>query len=111
LQQRNQVPTRLHAATYSAVTHYLQAVQAAGTTDADKVAAKMREMPVNDPIFPGARVREDGRVMMDFFMFQVKSPAESRYPHDDYKMLERIPAAQVFRPLEKSQCPYIHVNQ
>jgi branched-chain amino acid transport system substrate-binding protein len=111
MQRRNQVPTRLHAATYSAVMHYLQAVQAAGTTDADKVAAKMQETPVDDPIFPGAHVREDGRVMMDFFMFQVKSPADSKYPHDDYKLLDRIPAAQVFRPLAKSQCPYIHAKQ
>jgi branched-chain amino acid transport system substrate-binding protein len=111
LQKRNQIPTRLHAATYSAVMHYLRAVQAVGTTDAEAVAAKMRAMPVDDPIFPGARVREDGRVMMDFFLFQVKSPAESKYPHDDYKILSRIPAEQVFRPLDRSQCPYVHAKQ
>jgi branched-chain amino acid transport system substrate-binding protein len=110
MQKRDQIPTRLHAATYSAVMHYLHAVRAAGTTDAEQVAAKMRALPVDDPIFPGARVREDGRVMMDFFLFQVKSPAESKYPHDDYKILTKIPAEQVFRPLSQSQCPYVHAK-
>ena len=98
----------LQAGDYSAVTHYLKAVQAAGTDEAKAVAAKMREMPVNDFMTDNARIREDGRVMRNAYLVQVKSPAESKGPWDFYKILATIPPEQSIRPLDQGECPYLH---
>lgn len=100
-------PSRTQVSTYSAVLHYLRAVEAAGTTDGRVVMAKMKEMPVDDVWFRGATVREDGRVMVDMFLVQVKSPAESEGPFDLLKVLERVPAEQAFQSLENSECPLV----
>lgn len=100
-------PSRTQVATYSAVLHYLQAVEAAGTTDGKVVMAKMKEMPVDDIWFKGAKVREDGRVMIDMYLVQVKSPGESKYPFDYLKVLQKVPAEQAFLPLDKSECPLV----
>ena len=99
--------TMLQAGDYSAVTHYLKAVKAAGTDEAKAVAAKMREMPVDDFMSKNVKVREDGRVMRDMYLVQVKSPAESRSPWDVYKVLAEIPDGEAFRPLEKGGCPFV----
>ena len=97
-------PTEAQAMNYSAVTHYLKAVAAAGTTDTAAVVAKMREMPVNDLFTHDARIRADGRLMRDVNLAQVKKPSEVKEAWDDYTILQRIPAAQVFRPVEESEC-------
>ena len=100
------MPTQVHAGTYSAVTHYLKAVKAAGTTDAEAVMRKMREIPVDDMAFKG-RIREDGQMMHDMYLVQVKTPAESKRDWDFYKILKTIPAEQAFTPPAESKCPLL----
>jgi len=97
----------LQAGDYSAVTHYLKAVQAAGTDEAKAVAAKMRELPINDFMTENGHIREDGRVMRNAYLVQVKSPSESTGPWDFYKILATIPPEQSIRPLDQGDCPYL----
>ena len=80
---------------------------AAGTDDGPKVVAKMRELPINDFMTKNGKLREDGRVMRDMYLFQVKTPAESKYQYDYYKQLATIPAEQAYRPLSESACPLV----
>jgi branched-chain amino acid transport system substrate-binding protein len=104
------VPTMIHAGTYGAVTHYLKAVRAAGTDDADAVMAKMKETPVNDFMTKNGIIRPDGRLVRDMYLFQVKTPAESKGQFDYYKRLATIPGNEAFRPLEAGQCPLVKKN-
>jgi branched-chain amino acid transport system substrate-binding protein len=97
------MPSQVHAGTYSAVLHYLKAVKAAGSTDADAVMAKMREVPVDDFAFKG-HIRADGQMMHDMYLVQVKTPEESKRPWDYYKVLKTIPAEQAFTPVAESKC-------
>ena len=99
------MPTMVQAGVYGAVTHYLKAVQAAHTDHADAVMAKMREMPINDFMTQNGRLRIDGRVLRDMYLFEVKTPAESHYPWDYLKLLQTIPANEAFRPLNEGGCP------
>src|SRR5579871_846244 len=85
-------PGLLHAANYCAANHWLKAVKAAGTTDAEAVVAKMKATPVNDMYNDNVQVREDGRVMHVMHLWEVKSPAESKYPYDYCKEVVSIPA-------------------
>jgi len=101
-------PTYIQAGIYSEVAHYLKAIQAAGTDDTDKVAAQMRKMKINDFMTKDGWIREDGRVMRDMYLEEVKSPAESKYPFDYFKILATIPAEQAFRPLKDGGCPLVH---
>ena len=101
------MPTMIHGGTYSAVTHYLKAVQAVGGKDSDRVMAQMRKTRVNDLVWKNAYIREDGRMVHDMYFVEVKSPAESRYPWDYYKILTVIPAEQAFQPLSESECPLV----
>jgi branched-chain amino acid transport system substrate-binding protein len=100
-------PTSPQAGIYGAVTHYLRAMAAAGTEDGAKVVAQMRAMPINDFMTKNGRVREDGRVMRDMYLFEVKKPAESKYPFDYYKQLAAVPGDQAFRPASESECPLL----
>ena len=100
-------PTMTQAGVYSAVSHYLKAVAAAGTTDGPAVAAKMREMPISDFMSANFRIRADGRVLRDFYLFEVKSPAESKGPWDYYKLIRTIPANEAVRPESEGGCPLI----
>jgi branched-chain amino acid transport system substrate-binding protein len=99
-------PSMIHAGTYGGTLHYLKAVAAAGTTDATKVVAKMKEMPVDDFYTKGS-VREDGRVMRPYYLLQVKKPADSKYPFDYMKLLATVPAEEAARPLSESACPTV----
>jgi branched-chain amino acid transport system substrate-binding protein len=99
-------PTMVQAGVYSAVTHYLKAVQAAGTDDADAVMAKMREMPVNDFFAKNGRIGPDGLHRHDMYLVQVKTPEESKYPWDYYKIVKVIPAAEAFPPVS-DKCPNV----
>jgi len=107
LARRGVMPTMSHAGVYSAVKHYLRAVQATGTDDAFTVAAKMRDTPVDDFFAKGGRVRADGRLVHDMYLVQVKQPAQSRQPWDYYEILSTIPRDKAFRPLEESVCPLV----
>jgi branched-chain amino acid transport system substrate-binding protein len=87
--------------------HYLRAIQAAGTDDAKAVMAKMREMPINDFFAKNGRIREDGRMVKEMYVFQVKKPSESKYPWDYYKLVATVPPDEAFLPLAKSVCPLV----
>jgi branched-chain amino acid transport system substrate-binding protein len=108
IERPGKVPTSNHAGVYSAVLHYLKAV-AALKSDADgrAVAAKMKEMPTEDRLLGKGTVRADGRKMHDMYLFEVKKPAESKYPGDFYKTRAVIPAAEAFRPLKEGGCPLV----
>lgn len=99
------MPSTNHAGVYSAVRHYLKAVAAARGDEAKAVIAKMREIPIEDEVVRNARLREDGRMVHDFYVFQVKKPAESKGEWDVYNTLATIPGDQAFRPLGQSTCP------
>ncbi|WP_245446774.1 ABC transporter substrate-binding protein [Bradyrhizobium sp. MOS002] len=103
----HKVPTMIHAGTYGAVMHFLKAAGAAGTLDGPAVAAKMREMPVNDLMTKGGKIRRDGRLVRDMYLFQVKSPEESKYAFDYYKLLATIPKGEAFRPMDEGGCPLV----
>ncbi|HUI20443.1 MAG TPA: ABC transporter substrate-binding protein [Methylocella sp.] len=98
------MPTMVQAGVYGAITHYLKAVGAASSTDPDIVMAKMREMPINDFMTHDGRLRVDGRVLRDMYLYEVKKPSESKYPWDDLKLLRTIPADEAFRPLNEGSC-------
>lgn len=100
-------PTMTQAGVYSAVAHYLKAIKAAGTDEATKVMAKMRELPVNDFFATNGKVREDGRMVHEMYLLEVKTPVESKYPWDYYKVLGVIPGDQAFRPLAESECALV----
>lgn len=101
------IPNLITAGTYASVLHYLKAVQAAGTDEGNAVAAKMREIPVNDFYNKNVEVRADGRVMHKTYLMKVKSPAESKYRGDYYKVLAEMSGEQSFKPLAESQCPLV----
>ncbi len=101
------MPTMAHAGVYSSVLHYLKAVDAAGSDDSEKTMAKMREIPVNDFFAKGGKIREDGRMVHEMYLMQVKAPEESKYPWDYFKLLKTIPADEAFRPLSESECPLV----
>lgn len=103
----NKMPNMLQAGVYSATLHYLQAVQAAGTTDSAAVMAKMRELPIHDFFARNGHVRADGLMVHDMYLFQVKAPADSKGPWDLYKRLAVIPGDQAFQPLSESRCPLV----
>ncbi|MBN8902033.1 MAG: ABC transporter substrate-binding protein, partial [Rhodospirillales bacterium] len=100
-------PTAQHLTAYEATLHYLKAVDAAGTANAKEVMAKMKAMPVNDPITQGGRVREDGRFLRDVTVFRVKPAAESKDRFDFVAAVQVIPAEQAFRPLKEGGCPFV----
>ncbi len=105
-ERRKQMPTMVQAGVYSELMHYFKAVQAAGTDDADKVMAKMKEMPVNDFFAKNARIGVDGLLRHDMYLAQVKSPEESKYPWDYYRIIKTIPASEAFEPLDPA-CPLV----
>ena len=101
------MPSMTQAGTYSGVLHYLKALRAAGSTDPDAIMAKMRELPIEDFMTHGGRLREDGRVMRDMYLFRVKTPAASHSEWDLYEPVATIPAEDAFRPLKEGGCPLI----
>ena len=101
-------PSMIPAGVYSSVIHYLKAVAALKSdSDGRAVVAKMKEMPTDDPLFGKGSIRVDGRKLHDAYLFEVKSPAELKYPGDDYKLRVTIPAAEAFRPLKDGGCPLV----
>jgi branched-chain amino acid transport system substrate-binding protein len=100
------MPTMWQAGVYSATTHYLNAIKAAGTDEPLKVAAQMRATPVEDFFSRHGRLREDGLMVHDLYLVEVKKPEESKYPWDYYKILATIPGAQAFPPPDPA-CPLV----
>jgi len=102
------MPTMGQAGVYSAVLHYLKAVESLKSdAPGDKVVAKMKELPTDDPVFGKGRVRIDGRKIHDMYLFEVKKPAESKGAWDYYKLRSTIPAEQAFRPEKDGGCPLV----
>jgi branched-chain amino acid transport system substrate-binding protein len=106
-EKMKRMPSSLQAADYSAVTHYLKAVDALKTDDADKVIAKMKDTPINDFYTKGTIRKEDGRGIHDMFLMQVKSAKESTEPWDYYKVIAKIPGEEAFTKLADSKCPLV----
>ncbi|KJC42569.1 ABC transporter substrate-binding protein [Bradyrhizobium sp. LTSP857] len=98
------MPSMIHAGTYSATLSYLKAVKAAGTKDSDAVAKKLKELPVDDAFAKG-KVLENGRMVHDMYLFEVKKPSESKKPWDYYKQLAVVPGDQAFATAKESGCP------
>jgi len=105
--RRKAMPTMAHAGVYSAALHYLRAVQLANSDDGKEVAAKMRELPVEDFFAQKGEVRANGRMVHDMYLVQVKRPEESLYPWDYYRILQTIPRSIAFQPMAETGCPLV----
>jgi branched-chain amino acid transport system substrate-binding protein len=105
------MPTQIQAGTYSAVRHYLLSVRHTGTTQPPAVAVKMRQMPVNDIFATDGYIRDDGRMVHDMYLTQIKMPAESHDQWDLVKIVRTIPGSEAFRPLSDSECPAVRKSQ
>ena len=105
---KDRKPSMIQAGVYSSVLHYLKAVsKLKSDADGKAVVAEMKAMPTDDPLFGKGRIREDGRKLHPFYLYEVKSPAESKYPWDYYKLQKEIPADEAFRPLSQGECPLV----
>ena len=104
------MPTMIQAGLYSATMHYLKAIEAIGTDEAPKVMAQMRAMPINDFFAKGGKIRIDGRMVHDMYLFEVKKPEESKNEWDLYKLIATVPGDEAFRPLDKGGCPLVKTN-
>jgi branched-chain amino acid transport system substrate-binding protein len=100
-------PTMMQAGVYAAILHYLKAVAAAQTDSGKAVVDRMKAMPTDDPLFGKGSIRADGRKLHNMYLWQVKTPAESKYPWDYYKLVGTVPASEAFRPLAQSECPAV----
>jgi len=100
-------PTMIHAGAYAGTLHYLKAVEALKSDDGTRAIAKMKEMPTDDPLFGKGVIRADGRKIHPAYLFEVKKPAESKYPWDYYKVRATIPANEAFRPIDQGDCPLV----
>jgi branched-chain amino acid transport system substrate-binding protein len=104
-------PGMVHAGCYSATLHYLRAVAALGADRAKHagraVIARMKEIRTDDPLFGHGVLRLDGRHVHDMYLFEVKTPMETRYPWDYYRLRRVIPAAEAFRPMALGGCPLV----
>jgi branched-chain amino acid transport system substrate-binding protein len=103
--EQKKMPTEVQSDAYRAVIHYLQAVDAAGTLDGAAVVKKMKEIPIHDQIGSEGRIRADGRVIREMYLFQVKSPAESKSEWDLLKVVGKLPSSDLFRTAAESECP------
>ena len=101
------MPTMIQAGLYSATMHYLKAIEATGSDDSQKVMAQMRATPVNDFFAKNGKIRIDGRMVHDMYLFEVKKPEESKGEWDLYKLLATVPGDEAFRPLDKGNCPLV----
>jgi branched-chain amino acid transport system substrate-binding protein len=105
--RRGAMPTQAQAGVYSAITHYLKAVQAIGSDEAKAVVAKMRDTPIHDFFAENGVIRADGRMVHDMYLVEVKKPSESHYAWDYYKILKTIPGEEAFRPMSEGGCPLV----
>jgi branched-chain amino acid transport system substrate-binding protein len=101
------MPTMIQAGLYSATMHYLKAIETSGSDEAPKVMAEMRAKPINDFFAKNGKIRIDGRMVHDMYLFEVKKPEESKGEWDLYKLLAAVPGDDAFRPLDKGNCPLV----
>ena len=106
-EKHKRMPTMVQAGQYSSVLHYLNAVKAVNSDDTQKVMAQMKTTPINDFFAKNGHIRDDGRMVHEMYLFQVKKPSESKGPWDYYNVRATIPAAEAFQPLSASKCPLI----
>jgi branched-chain amino acid transport system substrate-binding protein len=107
-ERSGKIPTSDHAGVYSSVLHYLKAVEALKSeADGRAVVARMKELPTDDRLFGKGTIRVDGRKMHPMYLFEVKTPSESKYPGDFYKTRAVVPAEEAFRPLKEGGCPLV----
>jgi branched-chain amino acid transport system substrate-binding protein len=104
MKRMGRMPSMIHAGTYSATLSYLKAIKAAGTKESDAVAAKLKELPVDDAFAQG-KVLANGRMVHDMYLFEVKKPSESKKPWDYYKQLATVPGEKAFFAAKDSGCP------
>ncbi len=102
------IPTMVQAGVYAGILHYLKAVEARkSAADGAAVVAQMKKLPTDDPLFGKGTIRADGRKTQPAYLFEVKTPAESKHPGDFYKLRATIPADEAFRPLKDGGCPLV----
>jgi branched-chain amino acid transport system substrate-binding protein len=101
------MPASIQAADYSSTIHYLKAIEAAGTDNSDAVIKKMKEMPINDFYTKNGKIRDDGLMVHDFYLMEVKKPSESKRPWDYYNVRAVVPGTEVYPPLSASTCPLV----
>ena len=106
-EKQKKMPTMVQAGQYSSVYHYLSAVKAGDSDDAATVMANMKKLPINDFFAKNGSIRDDGRMVHDMYLVQVKKPADSKYAWDYYSVKATIPAADAFQPLSQSRCPLV----
>ena len=107
LEKVGHMPTMIQAGIYSGVMHYLKAIEETGTDEAKAVIAKMKATPVNDFFARNGRIREDGRMVHDMYLMQVKTAAESKGEWDLYNVLATVPGDQAYRPMSEGGCPLV----
>lgn len=100
-------PTMVHAGIYSSTMQYLNAIEKTGSDDSQIVRKQMMDTPINDMFATNGRIREDGRMIHDMYLAEVKTPEESSGEWDLYKILRTIPAENAFRPLSESDCKLV----
>ncbi len=106
-------PTMNQAGTYASVLHWMKAIAAMDKEKAHSgaaVVAQMKQLPTDDPLFGKGGIRADGRTIHDMYLFQVKTPQESKYPYDYYKLLSTVPGDKAFRPMEGGGCPLVSAS-
>jgi branched-chain amino acid transport system substrate-binding protein len=97
-------PTMVQAGVYGSIMHYLAAIKASGTDDGPTVVRQMKATPVDDFMTKNGRIREDGTLVRDMYLFEVKKPSESKGPWDYYKQIAVLPGEQAFKPLGPNEC-------
>lgn len=110
-ERMNKMPNMVQAGVYSATTHYLRAVQAAVTDETNAVMEKMQSTRINDFFVKNGKIREDGRMIREMYLYEVKKPSESHRPWDYYKLVATIPVGEAFQPLSESRCPLVRKTQ
>jgi branched-chain amino acid transport system substrate-binding protein len=110
LERRKLMPNQMNAGDYGSARHFLKAVEAAGTDEPTAVAAAMRKLPINDPSIKDGKIRSDGRVERDMYLFRVKKPSTSKSEWDLYDLVSTVPFKDAFRPLSEGGCPMRAAN-
>jgi branched-chain amino acid transport system substrate-binding protein len=108
--RNGKMPTAPQVNAYEGLYHYLKAIKAAGTMDTQAVMKKMKELKVDDPTGASGYIREDGRVIRDMHLFEVKSPKESKHPWDYFKKIGTLPGDQAYRSLADGKCSFVMKN-
>ncbi|MGE4251256.1 MAG: ABC transporter substrate-binding protein [Parvibaculaceae bacterium] len=107
MDKTGRMPNMIHAGTYSAVTQYLKAIDKAATDETEAVSKELHSMPVEDVFARGGKVTENGRMVYDMYLMEVKKPAESKGPWDYYKVLATVPGSEAFIKPAESGCPLV----